>query len=534
MMYSWLGRAVPRPRTTALLLAAVAVLLVLLPSSPAVAAPADDGLRWLNTLRSVAGLQPVRHDPSLATGVTDHARYMASNRTIGHSQDPTKAGYSIAGYRAATESNLSLWKDAAAGHGVVDHIDRIHTAPFHQIGHLRLGLRTAAVGYHAQGGTSAAVVNILAGLTTTAPRSPIAYPGPGSTSTLTTYGGDEWPDPLTACAGYAAPTGAPITVLLPEAATATGVELRGPSGALEACVFDATTYTHPDASSQALARRILRHDRAVVVIPRAPLQAGAYTVGLRFADRDSLQWSFAVGAVARPASGTFGPITRSTPLPVPDQPRMRPLSAACPTAASASLGFRDLAGSVYAEDVACAVDWGITSGVDPQRFDPARTVTRAQLASMLDRLLAATGHHPAATPPRFPDVPTDNVHAAAIGRLAAAGIVAGQRDGGFDPAGQVTRAQLATMLVRIYEQVWDGGIQAASGRGLVDVPAGAAHQRAIEAASTMGAIIPVGEGASATFHPAAPVTRAQLASHVMSLIDYALRQGRLNLPHDRT
>lgn len=52
---------------------------------------------------------------------------------------------------------------------------------------------------------------------------------------------------------------------------------------------------------------------------------------------------------------------------------------------------------------------------------------------------------------RFDDVPADNVHADAIARLAEVGIIQGRTERGFDPAAQVTRAETATLLRRAVE-----------------------------------------------------------------------------------
>jgi hypothetical protein len=62
-------------------------------------------------------------------------------------------------------------------------------------------------------------------------------------------------------------------------------------------------------------------------------------------------------------------------------------------------------------------------------------------------LLARAFELPASRADAFGDDDA-SVHEASINRLAAAGITTGTDDGGFDPGRGVTRAQLASFLVR--------------------------------------------------------------------------------------
>src|SRR3546814_16917446 len=70
------------------------------------------------------------------------------------------------------------------------------------------------------------------------------------------------------------------------------------------------------------------------------------------------------------------------------------------------------------------------------------------MASLIDRALA---HRRGAALPEgghaFPDDDA-SVHAAAVDRLAAAGIVPGYADGTFRPSEDITREQLASFLAR--------------------------------------------------------------------------------------
>lgn len=91
----------------------------------------------------------------------------------------------------------------------------------------------------------------------------------------------------------------------------------------------------------------------------------------------------------------------------------------------------------------------LTNGCAPSRFCPAAHMTRAQMASFLVRAL-----DPPETGQDFFTDDDRSVHQADINRLAAAGIVAGCSEGRFCPGTSVTREQMAAFLYRAFA---DGG-----------------------------------------------------------------------------
>ncbi len=112
-------------------------------------------------------------------------------------------------------------------------------------------------------------------------------------------------------------------------------------------------------------------------------------------------------------------------------------------APSSDGGFVDTAGSGYAEAVTALADQGIVRGCAPEQFCPQRELTRGQLASMLAEALALPptefGH--------FTDL-EGSVHAPGINALAEAGITRGCGAGAFCPDQPVSRAELATLVDR--------------------------------------------------------------------------------------
>jgi peptidoglycan/xylan/chitin deacetylase (PgdA/CDA1 family) len=100
--------------------------------------------------------------------------------------------------------------------------------------------------------------------------------------------------------------------------------------------------------------------------------------------------------------------------------------------------------SVHAGAVAAVTDAGLADGYEDGTYRPAASVTRAQMAAFLARAydLDADG------PPPFGDVADDAVHAEAIAAVTEAGMAEGRGDGTFRPTESVTRAQMASFLDR--------------------------------------------------------------------------------------
>ena len=106
-----------------------------------------------------------------------------------------------------------------------------------------------------------------------------------------------------------------------------------------------------------------------------------------------------------------------------------------------------------------AVEWayagGIVEGYPDATFGPDRAITRQEMAKMIAGYLACTGNPlPEAESCRemFPDGDKiDDWALGSISRAVAAGILQGDNLGLLDPRGGATRAQMATVLLRIGE-----------------------------------------------------------------------------------
>jgi hypothetical protein len=135
-------------------------------------------------------------------------------------------------------------------------------------------------------------------------RKPIEFPSTGMQFPSRAFRGGDYPNPLTACPGYSAPTGTLIVLQLGAPMEGQNVKVSSSSlsdgGAqLETCAFDATSYANPDGYQQDRAREILHAYGAVMVIPKSPLQPGhEYQVSI-VADSQPYNWSFAVAPGAK-------------------------------------------------------------------------------------------------------------------------------------------------------------------------------------------------------------------------------------------
>ncbi|MGD6894463.1 S-layer homology domain-containing protein [Bacillus infantis] len=109
-------------------------------------------------------------------------------------------------------------------------------------------------------------------------------------------------------------------------------------------------------------------------------------------------------------------------------------------------GFKDVpANYKYYSEIAAAVDEGIFAGVTKTEFKPDAELTRAEMAVLLQRLYNFS--EPAADHP-FTDVILGEWYSDAISRIYAAGITGGVTETRFSPSSKVTREQFAVFLTR--------------------------------------------------------------------------------------
>ncbi len=276
--------------------------------------PASTIPAWLqrvNYWRAMAKLSPVEEHPALSDGERKHARYIVKNfsavlkagASLGglmHTEDPTNPWYSRNGFNAAKSSDLTQWPGPRPPATPFWAIDYWMTAPFHRLSILNPGLHRVAYGAFCEVGICAAGLNVIsdADPLPLKPRplaSPIKFPPQDARVELSSLQG-EWPDPLSACAGFTSPAGLPVTLQLGPLVTSavSAYSLAENGKKIAACIFAADSYLNSDPVAQRRGADVLKDFGAVVLVPRSPLEPGrTYTASIT-AGRQTHNWSFAV------------------------------------------------------------------------------------------------------------------------------------------------------------------------------------------------------------------------------------------------
>ncbi len=274
------------------------------PSVSAVASQSHGWLRLLNHYRTMAKLSALKEGPKLSASVAAHARYLMLNfgekiragEPIGDSyedEDPSKTGYSADGKSAAANSQIG-W--GCGPYDLKAQLDQWLAAPFDRVAILNPLITEAGFGEAYRDGCWAAGLRLPPGPREVKPYArAVEFPPDGATISLG-WEGMESPDPLSACLGYKAPVGLPITLQLgylidPELGA---YSLSENGNVVPSCAYDARGYRNSIPNAQEYGRWALRNSGAVVLIPRAPLESGArYSVSIT-ARGHVYAWSFRV------------------------------------------------------------------------------------------------------------------------------------------------------------------------------------------------------------------------------------------------
>ena len=103
--------------------------------------------------------------------------------------------------------------------------------------------------------------------------------------------------------------------------------------------------------------------------------------------------------------------------------------------------------SYYGKAVLWAVEQGITNGTSDTTFSPDVTCTRAQMVTLLCRMVDGKA---VSSTNAFDDVKADEYYAESVQWAIENGITDGTGDNKFSPDATCTRAQLVTFLYRYF------------------------------------------------------------------------------------
>ncbi|CAM4400042.1 X2-like carbohydrate binding domain-containing protein [Paenibacillus typhae] len=203
-------------------------------------------------------------------------------------------------------------------------------------------------------------------------------------------------------------------------------------------------------------------------------------------------------------SATATPAPTAAPSPVPAVPGGVPAATASPSVSPSATpsAAPGPSASPAADQDAGKQHEAYISGYPDGLFKPEQKITRAEMAALL---VKAAARESGGAVPAFSDIKAGHWAAEAITGAAAMGLMNGYPDGSFRPDRQITRAELASLVVLL------GNITSAPGAGYSDVTAGHWAESAIRQAQGAGILKGYADG---TFRPGQAVTRAEAVTAV--------------------
>jgi len=274
--------------------------------------PEPPWLAAVNRYRAAAKLAPVAEDSTMSEGDSRHVTYLihkyAGRISPGgevHTEVADDPNTTPEGKIAAESSNIDEVWGSASPVSATWAVDDWMEGPFHRMRILSPLLKRVGYAELCENNYCAAALNVLSGVERRRYAVPLEHPiefpsedGEVSPSMVSLQA--EWPNPASACEGYAMPVGLPITLQL-----GPGVDTRLVSYALkrdgdevESCGVDADGYAKEGGPQSSLMSGAMREAGAIVIVPRSPLVPGAhYQVSATVNDKQ-YEWSFSVGNVS--------------------------------------------------------------------------------------------------------------------------------------------------------------------------------------------------------------------------------------------
>ena len=172
----------------------------------------------------------------------------------------------------------------------------------------------------------------------------------------------------------------------------------------------------------------------------------------------------------------------------------------------------------YSAAVSMLEEAGVMSGFLDGQLGPERATTRAQFAKMVSIALGVADEDVTQTPFRDLDETDESLYPHKfVAALCSLGIIQGTSADTFSPYAPVTRAQMATMVVRALQVLDPGGLvvpEDGSLSALGDI--GDDHTRAMSIAEASGLLAGI-DGYGPTWNAWAPATRGEVAQILCNL-----------------
>jgi hypothetical protein len=304
----------------------------------------------VNYYRAMAKLPPIVDDAAISAGALNHARYLVENGIAGgdivldnrqlHFQSPQDAfRWEVKGKPFFTDDGASAGRNAVVvtareiNMSGAEFVNLLMTMPFSGLIPMVPQFSVAGLGAYCDAGRCAIVIpyrfalqkserialydgpasdrlwnpNLgLIPMETGRLRSPVEFPSDGATVNLQSFVGEDYPNPLSSCPGYKAPTGAPISFQLGQGYGTDGtlevssVLVTRDGIQIDTCLITAASYTGRDDAETQVGKQGLARIGAAVILPREPLAPGHYNVALK-EDGKLYSWNFTVAAPPAPA-----------------------------------------------------------------------------------------------------------------------------------------------------------------------------------------------------------------------------------------
>lgn len=244
-----------------------------------------------------------------------------------------------------------------------------------------------------------------------------------------------------------------------------------------------------------------------VLIPATYLdrtQAGKVIIKKEYFDSQTCALKDAGKYTLEFTNNSFTPVSQKMEITITDAGATTPPS-------DGTTSFTDVsAGAWYADAVKYAVDNGLFSGTSATTFSPSKSMTRGMLVTVLWRM---EGTPEPASQAGFKDVASGAYYDKAVSWAAANGIVSGLSADSFGPGRDITREQLAAILMRYAK--FKGADVAASGDISAFRDSGSVASYATDAVKWAVGNGYIGGVTSDTIAPKAGATRAQVAAILM-------------------
>lgn len=162
------------------------------------------------------------------------------------------------------------------------------------------------------------------------------------------------------------------------------------------------------------------------------------------------QGFYALVAIERAENGQnslyrMGDVTKNTAKPSTTVKKGNAdASVSVPAVTAPGTTFSDINNHANKAAIEALASRGIINGMGAGKFQPNKTMTRAEFAAIVTRALGLAAKDTKA----FSDVPSSKWYAGYIGTANSSGIVNGVGGGKFDPDGTITRQEAAAMVAR--------------------------------------------------------------------------------------